>query len=103
MITKKIKVEEQDMRKLEAIYYDFCNIRDTVGYMVDMHRDDPEFLKSASFVAFRAESAKAFKEYEEVKAVITLKYIPEELILANNYEWTANFETNELEITPYKR
>lgn len=103
MITKKIKVEEQDMRMLERAYYDFCNIRDTINYMVDMHRDDPEFLKSASFIAFRAESGKAFKEYEEVKAVITLKYIPEEIILANNYEWVADFDNDELDVTPYRK
>lgn len=99
MNTKIIKVDEADMKELETAHFEYNAYKDNINYMVEAHKDDPDFLKTPAFIAFREEFTQSFKRLDEIKAVISLKYIPKELILGNDYEWNADFDKKELKVT----
>ena len=85
----EVKLEEQEMTKLERLHFEYTMMQNNLAFMLDQHKDDVNFLDSPIFSAYLKKSANKLKEYQEQKDHVT-SLLPKELQTAEN-TWRADF------------
>ena len=100
MTNYKIKIDENEMLKLEKLHFEYTMMQNNLAFMIDQHKNDVEFLDSPIFTAYLNKSANKLKEYQLQKDHITT-LLPKELQVETN-TWQADFVNRVIVVTENK-
>lgn len=91
-MTIKVKVDEQDIIKLERLHY----LNEAKANLITRMAGDETKYNNNAYEKLMNDYYETYKEYSLYKEEIDVKYRPKEY-LNSAKSWTANFLTKELE------
>lgn len=99
-VLKRIKMQENDVNYIQALYEDYRAKQDLITMIFELHKFDETdtILCSVPFKSYEKQFAMAKVAYDEGMKIIQEKYITEEY-QNSTYQFEINFNEKEMEIT----
>lgn len=98
MKTYKCKIEEQVVTAIERLSYEYYTLQDNVAFLIDKHKDDPEFLSSEIFKKYQDDEINAKEKFEIAKSELEKALVPDTL-KNHKISWNLDFPTRVFTIT----
>ena len=97
MNKKVLKIEIEDVNKIQSEHVILQTYRDTIAYLFDMNRNNPSFLDSPIFLEYQKKCQESTFAFEDAKTEVFNKYFPQSGI-ENPINWSLDYSTGELTI-----
>lgn len=94
----QMDIEANVVSALERLNYEYEMRKDNVIFLLDAHKDDPNFLDTPMFKRYQSEEAEAKSRFEKGKAEFEDAYVPAEL-KGHRIEWSLDYNKRALTIT----
>lgn len=98
MKTIKIDITQEMVNYLQRLNFEVETREEIITKLIEIHKNDIDdsLFTSKPFLKYSEELSRVKAEYEIAKLEVEKLYVPTELYGVHQYNWTINFQTNEM-------